>query len=154
MSITTSRRHAQQDELPLTWQPSWHQGSTDDHPAVVSAAQLDAAPMAARVRRGLLTPALALWLVVYALLNASDLISTYLGLQLGLREANPLMGGLLLQEGFGALIAYKLVVIFAVIGGAFALYRMHPRAAYITVCACNILVFLAVAANVAQMAMR
>ncbi len=152
MSITTSRRPAQHDDLPLTWRPSWHQGSTDDHPAI--SVRPTAAPIATPAHRGLLTPALVLWLLVYTLLNAGDLFSTYLGLQLGLREANPLMSGLLMQGGFGALIAYKLVVIFAVVGGAFALFRMHPRAAYLTVYACNILVFLAVVANVAQMAMR
>ena len=154
MSISTSRRHAEENEAPLTWQPRRHPGGSDDHPAFASAAQPVAASMPTPARRGLMAPALGLWLVIYALLNAGDLISTYLGLQLGLREANPFMSGLLLQEGFGALIAYKLIVIFAVIGGALALYRMHPRAAYITVYACNLLVFLAVAANVAQMVMR
>lgn len=145
MSITTSRGRTGQQELRAAWQ----------HVELPSSAAAQGAPTmpAARARR-LLTPALAFWLVVYALLNLGDLASTYLGLQLGLREANPLMSGLLVQNGFGALIAYKLVVIVAVIGGAFALYRMHPRAAFITVFVCNFLVFLAVAANVAQMALR
>jgi hypothetical protein len=99
-------------------------------------------------------PSLVLWLLVYILLNVGDLVSTHLGLQAGLREANPLMSGLLAQSGFGALIAYKLVVIVAVVGGAIALIRMHPRAAYLTVHVCNGLVFLAVFLNVAQMLLR
>src|SRR5437879_2212865 len=49
------------------------------------------------VRERLLSPALAIWLVVYALLNVGDLVTTYLGLSLGLREANPLMSGLLVR---------------------------------------------------------
>jgi hypothetical protein len=97
---------------------------------------------------------LALWLVVYTLLNVGDLLSTYLGLQAGLREANPLMSNLLAQDGFGALIAYKLIVIVAVVAGALTLFRMHPRAAYFTVHICNGLVFLAVFLNVAQMLLR
>ena len=99
-------------------------------------------------------PSLVLWLVVYVLLNVGDLVSTYVGLRAGLREANPLMSGLLAQSGFGALIAYKLAVIVAVVGGAIALIRMHPRAAYLTVHVCNGLVFLAVFLNVAQMLLR
>jgi hypothetical protein len=106
---------------------------------------------APRGRRAILSAALVLWLVVYTLLNVGDLLSTYFGLQAGLHEANPLMGGLLAQNGFGALITYKLVVVVAVVGGAIALYRMHPRAAYLTVHVCNVLVFLAVILNVAQM---
>jgi hypothetical protein len=101
--------------------------------------------------RGAVRPSLVLWLVVYVLLNVGDLVSTYVGLQAGLHEANPLMSGLLAQSGFGALIAYKLVVIVAVVGGAIALLRMHPRAAYLTVHVCNSLVFLAVFLNGAQM---
>lgn len=110
----------------------------------------DALP-APRQRRGILSASLLLWLVVYVLLNVGDLLSTYFGLLAGLHEANPLMSGLLAQSGFGALIAYKLVVIVAVVAGAIALYRMHPRAAYLTVHVCNGLVFLAVLLNVAQM---
>jgi hypothetical protein len=101
-----------------------------------------------------MSPALAGWLVVYALLNVGDLVSTYLGLAAGLHEANPLMSGLLTRFGFGALIAYKLVVIVAVVAGAMALFRMHPRAAYLTVHVCNVLVFAAVALNVLQMFIR
>ncbi len=104
-----------------------------------------------RTRAAALSPWLALWLVVYVLLNVGDLVSTYLGLHAGLHEANPLMSGLLTHSGFGTLIAYKLVVIVAVVGGAIALLRMHPRAAYLTVHVCNGLVFLAVFLNIAQM---
>ena len=107
-----------------------------------------------RTRAAAFSLSLAIWLVVYLLLNVGDLVSTYLGLQAGLHEANPLMSGLLAQNGFGALIAYKLVVIVAVVGGAIALLRMHPRAAYLTVHVCNSLVFLAVFLNVAQMLLR
>jgi hypothetical protein len=110
--------------------------------------------VAVPTRARMLTPALTFWLVVYALLNVGDLVSTYLGLAAGLREANPLMSGLLMHFGFGALIAYKLVVIVAVVAGAMALFRMHPRAAYLTVHVCNALVFAAVALNVVQMLMR
>jgi hypothetical protein len=110
--------------------------------------------VAGRARSRALTPLLAFWLLVYTLLNAGDLMSTYVGLQAGLREANPLMSSLLVERGFGALIAYKLVVIVAVVAGATVLHRMHPRAAYITVAVCNSLVFLAVALNVGQMLLR
>jgi hypothetical protein len=109
------------------------------------------ATRALRPRGRALTPLLAFWLVVYTLLNVGDLMSTYAGLHAGLREANPLMSGLLAQNGFGALVAYKLVVIFAVVGGAAVLHRMHPRAAHITVGVCNTLVCSAVALNVWQM---
>jgi hypothetical protein len=122
-----------------------------ERPVAVSLPLQASAPVRTRTA---LRPSLVLWLMVYLLLNVGDLVSTYLGLQAGLHEANPLMSGLLAQNGFGALIAYKLVVIVAVVGGAIALLRMHPRAAYLTVHVCNSLVFLAVFLNVAQMLLR
>jgi hypothetical protein len=168
MSTITSGRgtHAGQNELRRSWERGealelpaarpWPQEPqvAQTRPVAASSPIVPAAPVKsvpARMNRASVRPSLVLWLVVYTLLNVGDLASTYLGLQAGLHEANPLMSGLLAQSGFGALIAYKLVVIVAVVGGAVALYRMRPRAAYITVHICNILVFLAVFLNVAQM---
>jgi uncharacterized protein DUF5658 len=158
-TITGGRRGpAKADESRQAWQTrqsrttlplaaSWAGG----HPRAMSAgARRGFAPR----RRAAFSPALVGWLFVYALLNVGDLASTYLGLRAGLREANPLMSGLLLRHGFGALVVYKLVVILAVVGGAVVLHRMHPHAASITVHVCNVLVFLAVALNIAQMTLR
>ncbi|HEU5442097.1 MAG TPA: DUF5658 family protein [Ktedonobacterales bacterium] len=96
--------------------------------------------------RSFLAPLLAL----FALLNVGDLASTYLGLYNGMREGNPLMGALLAQYGFGALILYKLLVIAAVTGGIVFLHTFHRRVASVTVWVCNSLVLLVVVINVAQ----
>jgi uncharacterized protein DUF5658 len=108
----------------------------------ISAARREDMPRA----RSFLAPLLAL----FALLNAGDLASTYLGLYNGMREGNPLMGALLTQYGFGALILYKLLVIAAVTGGIVFLHTFHRRVASVTVWVCNSLVLLVVVINVAQ----
>lgn len=95
--------------------------------------------------------ALVGWLIVFVFLNVGDLLSTYLGLQVGLREANPLMGTLLGVQGFGALIAYKALAVLIVLMGMFFLRNVHQRAAGITLFTCNALIFLAIALNVTQM---
>ncbi len=148
---------AGRDEAPAAWKGE----AATPNPLAWPAPSMERAtpaalpiPASAPQRRGALSAGLLLWLVVYTLLNVGDLLSTYVGLQAGLHEANPLMSNLLAQNGFGALIAYKLVVIVAVVAGAIALYRMRPRAAFLTVHICNGLVFLAVFLNVAQMLVR
>jgi uncharacterized protein DUF5658 len=87
---------------------------------------------------------------LFIVLNAADLLSTYLALGIGLREGNPLMSALLARYGFIALIAYKLVVITIVCGGVLLLRRAHPRMAGVTLAACNVVVLAAVALNVVQ----
>jgi len=101
---------------------------------------------ASAATRGVDTTLLAL----FVLLNAGDLASTYLGLHSGMREGNPLMGALLTQYGFGALIVYKLSVIAAVAAGILFLRTFHRRVADVTIGICNVLVLLVVVVNLAQ----
>ena len=97
---------------------------------------------------------LPLWLALFALLNAGDLISTYMGLHGGLREGNPLMGSLLLHYGFVALIVYKVLVVAAVTIGVLLLRRFHRGIAGATVWICNALVLAVVVLNVLQYVAR
>jgi hypothetical protein len=103
---------------------------------------------ATQVRRT--SPALLIWLVVFVVLNIGDLISTYLALDIGFREGNPLMSALLTRYGFLALIVYKVGVVLVVGIGVALLRRFHPRLALITLIVCNILVLAAVSLNVLQ----
>lgn len=88
--------------------------------------------------------------MLYALLNVGDLVSTYVGLHVGLSEGNPLMHSLLGITGFGGLIAYKMLVTVVVVLGLNILYRWQPRVAYLTVWLCNGLTLAAVVLNIAQ----
>ncbi len=97
-----------------------------------------------------ISPALIAWLVVFVLLNIGDLVSTYLALDIGFHEGNPLMSALLVRYGFSALIVYKLGVVLVVGLGVTLLRRFHPRLALVTLIVCNVLVFAAVALNVLQ----
>jgi hypothetical protein len=115
---------------------------TTSAPTDIPAARRGGMPRA----RGFLAPLLAL----FALLNAGDLASTYMGLLNGMREGNPLMGALLAQYGFGALIVYKLLVIAAVTTGIVFLHTFHRRVANVTIWICNALVLLVVVINVLQ----
>ena len=94
-----------------------------------------------------------LWLAVYVAFNVGDLVSTYIGLHSGLHEGNPLMGSLLREHGFGALIVYKLLVVIAVVVGVQVLRHRHARLASITITICNTLVGLAVLLNLVQYAL-
>lgn len=89
-------------------------------------------------------------LAIFALLNAGDLISTYIGLHGGLREGNPVMGSLLMHYGFVALIAYKVLVVAAVSIGVLMLRRFHRTIASVTVWICDALVLAVVLLNVLQ----
>jgi hypothetical protein len=93
---------------------------------------------------------LAVFLILYALFNLADLASTYIGLQHGMHEGNPLMSQLLAAYGFGALIGYKLMVVGVVSVGVIALRQTYPRVAGVTVVVCNVLVAGAVLLNVLQ----
>lgn len=97
---------------------------------------------------------MAVWLALFALLNAADLISTYAGLHSGMREGNPLMSGLLGHYGFTALIGYKLVVIGAVSVGVFVLRGFSKGIAAATIWVCNALVCAVVVMNVVQFVTR
>src|SRR5262245_45863575 len=88
--------------------------------------------------------------VLFAVLNAADLLSTYVGLRHGLHEGNPLMNGLLERFGFGALIAYKVVVIWAVAAGVRLLQSLRYSVARATSWTGNVLVFGVVLLNVVQ----
>lgn len=89
-------------------------------------------------------------IAVFAVLNAGDLASTFLGLQNGMREGNPLMGALLSSYGFGALILYKIMVIVAVGVGVLFLRFFHRRVAHVTIWVCNLLVLGVVISNLMQ----
>jgi|SRR5579859_30570 len=97
---------------------------------------------------------LALSLVLFALLNAGDLVSTYAGLHSGMREGNPLMSGLLVQYGFAALIVYKAVVIVAVSVGVYLLRTFSKVIATATIWVCNVLVCAVVVMNILQFVTR
>ncbi len=99
--------------------------------------------------RGFLLGAL---LVLFAVLNIGDLASTYVGLEHGLNEGNPLMSQLLARYGFGALIADKVAVIAAVTCGAFVLHRFSSRMAHVVAMICDTLVLLVVLSNIVQYA--
>ena len=92
-------------------------------------------------------------LILYAAVNLADLLSTYVGLQHGLHEGNPLMQHLLATYGFGALVMYKALVVAVVSVGVLALRKDYPRVAQITVVACNLLVGGAVLLNILQFLM-
>lgn len=94
------------------------------------------------------------WMALFALLNAGDLISTYIGLHGGLREGNPLMDGLLMHYGFAALIVYKMLVVAVVGLGVVMLRRFHRGIASATIWICNALVLAVVLLNVLQFAAR
>lgn len=114
----------------------------------------------ARTRARTRTPArahvglLPAWLALFALLNAGDLISTYIGLHGGLREGNPLMDGLLMHFGFAALIMYKVLVVAAVAMGVLMLRRFHRGVSTVTIWICNVLVLAVVILNVLQYVAR
>lgn len=110
-------------------------------------------PRAARAPRPVLG-LLPLWLVVYAFLNIGDLVSTHMGLGVGMNEGNPLMAGLLDRFGFAALIGYKGFVVVVVSVGVLLLAKLHPRIAGATVAVCNALVGLAVVINLTQFVLR
>ncbi len=108
-------------------------------------------PSAPSPRAGRYLPALV---AVFALLNAADLITTFIGLQNGLREGNPLMSALLVKYGFIALVIYKAVVIAAVALGVGMLRAFRVSVANVTIVLCDLLVLLVVFANVAQYYLR
>lgn len=87
---------------------------------------------------------------VFAILNAGDLISTWIDLHAGLREGNPLMSSLLQQYGFGALIFYKIFVVALVGGITISLFPIRPRMVSVTLFFCDLLVFAAILINVMQ----
>ncbi len=101
----------------------------------------------ARGKRGHWLPQL---LALFAVLNVGDLVSTFIGLEGGMREGNPLMNALLMHYGFGALIFYKVLVIVAVTAGVYVLRAFHKSIANITIWVCNALVFGVVVMNVVQ----
>ena len=90
------------------------------------------------------------WLVLFALLNVLDLLTTYVDLKVGMREGNPLMQHLLVSYGFGALIFYKLLMILVVTIGIAALSRGYPLLSKITLGLCNGLVLVVVISNFVQ----
>lgn len=93
---------------------------------------------------------MAVALALFALLNLGDIVSTWFGLQSGLHEGNPLMSHLLFQFGFGALIAYKLLVVVAVSTGVVILNAFSGGVARATIWICNALVCAVVIMNVVQ----
>ncbi len=90
------------------------------------------------------------WLFVFALLNGCDLVTTYVDLQAGMREGNPLMRTLLYQNGFSALIIYKVLMVLVVSAGILILNRNYPLLARGALAVCNGLVFVVVLSNFIQ----
>ncbi len=90
------------------------------------------------------------WLVIFALLNAGDLLTTYVDLRAGMREGNPLMRALLDQAGFSALIFYKALMVMVVSIGILMLNRSYPLLARAALAVCNVLVLVVVLSNVIQ----
>ena len=90
------------------------------------------------------------WLALFAVLNAADLLTTYLDLHVGMREGNPLMRVLLEQDGFGALVFYKALMVVVVSVGILALSRGYPMLSRITLAVCNLLVLVVVLSNFIQ----
>ena len=95
-------------------------------------------------------PVRPFWLALFAVLNGCDLLTTYVDLNVGMREGNPLMRNLLYQYGFGALIFYKALMVLVVCLGIVALNRSYPHLARITLGICNVLVLLVVISNFLQ----
>jgi hypothetical protein len=93
---------------------------------------------------------LLFWLAFFAVLNACDLLTTYLDLQVGLREGNPLMRALLTQNGFSALILYKVLMVLVVTAGILILHRSYPLLARVALAVCNGLVLVVVLSNFIQ----
>lgn len=87
---------------------------------------------------------------IFAALNLGDLISTWVDLGAGLREGNPFMSMLLTRHGFGALIAYKTIVVTVVAIVMGSLWHARPKLVSATMIFCDLLVFVAVAANIIQ----
>ncbi len=90
------------------------------------------------------------WLVLFAVLNGLDLLTTYVDLQAGMREGNPLMRALLHYEGFGALIFYKVLMVLVVSTGIWLMDRGYPQLSRITLGICNLLVLAVVLSNFIQ----
>jgi hypothetical protein len=90
------------------------------------------------------------WLALFAVLNGCDLATTYLDLRVGMREGNPLMRALLEQNGFGALIFYKALMVLVVSAGILVLGRSYPHLSRITLAICNTLVLVVVLLNFIQ----
>ena len=91
-----------------------------------------------------------IWLALFAVLNGLDLLTTYVDLNAGMREGNPLMRVLLLHDGFGALIFYKALMVLVVSIGILLLNRGYPLLARITLGICNLLVLVVVLSNFIQ----
>ncbi|WIG58359.1 MAG: hypothetical protein OJF49_001105 [Ktedonobacterales bacterium] len=132
----------------LSTAPSQHASNVEPRPFVVTRALPQGAThVSAHIRRD---TTLFTLLALFAVLNIGDLVSTFVGIQGGMREGNPLMSALLTHYGFGALIVYKALVIVAVTVGISMLRNLHALAALITLWVCNLLVFFVVVMNVVQ----
>jgi len=90
------------------------------------------------------------WLMLFALLNGCDLITTYIDLHAGMREGNPLMRALLDQDGFSALIFYKVLMVLVVSAGILTLNRRYPVLARTVLIVCNAVVLAVVLSNFLQ----
>lgn len=90
---------------------------------------------------------------IYVALNLGDVVSTYVGLEHGLSEGNPMMRALLIHDGFAALIVYKVLITLVVLMGLWLLGAWSIRAARVALLVCNTVVALVVLLNVAQFAL-
>jgi hypothetical protein len=154
--IQEIRRDAQDNRTPSVWAPVptarfAPPRLNPKRPPAVEPRMAAREPSAPSPRAGRYLPALV---VLFALLNAADLITTSIGLHNGLREGNPLMSALLVKYGFVALVIYKAVVVAAVAVGVRMLLSFRVSVANVTIVICDLLVLLVVFANVAQNYLR
>jgi hypothetical protein len=141
----TKDRDAEREHIRYSWPPAITPPAL--RPLPTPQPRPPAHPWVAAVRH---VGSLWLWLAVYVAFNIGDVISTYIGLRSGLHEGNPLMGSLLREHGFGALIVYKVLVVIVVVAGVRVLQHRYARLAGITITICNVLVGLAVLLNLLQ----
>lgn len=66
-------------------------------------------------------------LLVFALLNGLDVLTTWYDIQHGAHEGNPLLAHLLLWAGFGGLILFKVLLVLVLSGGVLILVRLRAE---------------------------
>lgn len=63
-------------------------------------------------------------LLIFLLLNVLDVLTTWVDLQHGAHEGNPLIASLLVQIGFGGLILFKVGLFLTITVGVLTLERL------------------------------
>jgi hypothetical protein len=96
-------------------------------------------------------PSLQLWLVTIGLTHGLDILTTAIGLRLGIPEDNPFMSSVLHRHGELAMYGMKILI---VVGLVFAVVRLRGRyqRAWTLMLAMTVPVFLVVVHNLALIA--